>query len=453
VKKLTVLRPTYMIGCMISSELLELARCPVCLMDIQQGKRPNSPDTGRLQPHMDGFKCATCGTPYVSFSNPPHQTNEKSPPPVDDSTLLPRRGYLDLFPPQAFSDQTKYLEEEFEHEIDHQHISLPLLGAKVRNDLLKQMLAPKLLETALEVGCGNGKFCYWNRKLFKTVVGVDAAPLFADEALNEVPLVRGDVRLLPFGEGAFDKIFSIDVLEHLPAEGIAPFFAELNRVLKPGGTAFIFSNTREMGRLAPIIRLEKKIARYFSDKGIFDFKRDELRKSDHIKALKTYEDLQLAIIQGGFRLEKVVFWNGVFQGLVDNIIVKAGEYAIRRAVRNRVNRQTGQNHAENSTVASRLSAATTGISAEWADGSNLRNVESRENVSAVQLEAEKTAAEAQQNAAIDLVVRKTLKRRLAYRPNSPIMLFLRLLTGLMKLDIILFGKLRTGVFFITIRKK
>jgi hypothetical protein len=128
---------------------------------------------------------------------------------------------------------------------------------------------------------------------------------------------------------------------------------------------------------------------------------------------------------------------------------------MRRAVRKRVNRQAEQNYGENSTVVSRLSAATTGISGEWADASraNVRNEDNRENVSAVQLEAEKTAAEAQQNAAIDLVVRKTLKKRLAYRPNSPIILFLRLLTGLMKLDIILFGKLRTGVFFITIQKK
>jgi SAM-dependent methyltransferase len=439
---------------MISSELLELVRCPVCLLDTKQGKRPNNPGTGLLQPHMDGFKCTSCGTPYVSFSQPPHSKKQILIP-VDDSSLLPRRGYLDLQPPEAFAEQTKYLEEEFEHEIDHENISLPLLGAKVRNDLLRKMLAPKLLETALEVGCGNGKFCYWNRKLFKTVVGVDAAPLFANEALDKVSLVRGDVRLLPFADGAFDKIFSIDVLEHLPAEGIAPFFAELNRVLKPGGIAFIFSNTREMGRLAPIMRFEKKIARYFSDKGVFDFKRDELRKSDHIKALKTFEDLQSAIMQGGFKLEKVIFWNGVFQGLVDNIIIKAGEYAMRRAVRKRVNRQAEQNYGENSTVVSRLSAATTGISGEWADASraNVRNEDNRENVSAVQLEAEKTAAEAQQNAAIDLVVRKTLKKRLAYRPNSPIILFLRLLTGLMKLDIILFGKLRTGVFFITIQKK
>ena len=81
-------------------------------------------------------------------------------------------------------------------------------------------------------------------------------------------------------------------MEHLPLDGIEPFFTELGRVLKPDGRIFVFSNTREMGRLWPVIKLQKRFAGFFTRHGIFDFHRDELRKSDHLKAVKTWEDLE-----------------------------------------------------------------------------------------------------------------------------------------------------------------
>ncbi len=435
---------------MISAKLLEVARCPRCLAEIGDDR-----ERGRLEVIEGGFVCRTCGTAYGAYRN-----SGADEPEVSEGTQLPRRGYVDLLPRNDLGENTRYLEEEFEHALDHEHISLPLLGAAVRNDLLRQMLRPGKRDLALEVGCGDGRFCYWNRRRFGTVVGVDAAPLFANEALDQIPLVRGDGRRLPFAPASFDKIFSLDLLEHLPHDGIAPFFAELHRVLKPGGQIFIFSNTRDKGKLWPIIKTEKRIAAFFTRHGIFDFRRDDLRKSDHIKAIKTFEELEGVINQAGFSLEQKRFWNGVFQGLVDNIIIKAGEYSVRQLVRWQLGwqrrLQKRQDERENQDVRTRLSSARTGLTSDWADGGGFDRMQAEIERSHVTRQAEKVAAEAEeiheQNAAIDLAVRKHLKRSVARRRSGPVVLGLRGLTLLMKLDIWLFGKMQTGPYFIVIRK-
>ncbi len=45
---------------------------------------------------------------------------------------------------------------------------------------------------------------------------------------------RGDACKLPFPDGSFDRIIASEVFEHVPDDGTA--FAELTRVLRPGGT-------------------------------------------------------------------------------------------------------------------------------------------------------------------------------------------------------------------------
>ncbi|HEX2910880.1 MAG TPA: methyltransferase domain-containing protein [Chloroflexia bacterium] len=436
---------------MISEKLLEVARCPRCVAEAGQDRM-----RGHLEVVEGGFVCHTCGLAYGAYSN-----SGAEAPVVSEGKELPRRGYIDLLPRDAFDQHTKYLEEEFEHELDHEHISIPLLGAGVRNNLLRKMLRPGKKDLALEVGCGDARFCYWNRKRFGTVIGVDAAPLFAQEALEEVNLVRGDGRRLPFAPESFDKIFSLDLLEHLPLDGVAPFFAELNRVLKPGGKIFIFSNTREKGKLWPIISLEKRVASFFTKKGVFDFRRDELRKSDHIKAVETWDQLVNFIEAAGFRVEQKIFWNGVFQGLVDNIIIKAGEFAVRSAVRLQLNRHRNETKKKedqaNRDVRSRLTSATTGLTSDWADGGGMDRMKAEIESNRVTRQAEKVAAEAEEvheeNAAIDLAVRKNLKRSFARSKSGPVVLGLQTMTLLMKLDIWLFGKMQTGPYFIVITKK
>ena len=72
-------------------------------------------------------------------------------------------------------------------------------------------------------------------------------------------------------------------------------------------------------------------------------------------------------------------------------------------------------------------------------------------------QAEKVALEAEQsaeeNSAIDLAVRRSLKRSLTKRKSGPVLLGLRFLTFLQQLDIIFFGRLRTGPYFVVLKRK
>ena len=50
--------------------------------------------------------------------------------------------YLVLHPGVSFAEQTKYLDEALHADARHEHVTPPLLSAKIRNDMLRSFLAP-----------------------------------------------------------------------------------------------------------------------------------------------------------------------------------------------------------------------------------------------------------------------------------------------------------------------
>ena len=53
------------------------------------------------------------------------------------------RDFLDLRPSDEFAEQTKYLDEALHADARHERVSPPLLGSKIRNDMLRAFLAPR----------------------------------------------------------------------------------------------------------------------------------------------------------------------------------------------------------------------------------------------------------------------------------------------------------------------
>ncbi len=98
-------------------------------------------------------------------------------------------------------------------------------------------LAPK---SALEVGCGEGRFC---RKL--KAFGIDATGLDPTRALlaaarqrdPQGAYVDGVAASLPFANETFDLVVSYLSLIDIP--DVAPAIAEMTRVLKPGGKILV----------------------------------------------------------------------------------------------------------------------------------------------------------------------------------------------------------------------
>lgn len=273
---------------MFTPALLPLLCCPT--------------DHASLQHDDMALRCTLCGTQY----------------PIHD-------GYAELVPRAEYEHSTLYAEQEGGQILDYRDFGQPLLSAQVKNNLLNDFLKFETTDIALDLGCGNGKFAYWNHGKVATMLAADLAPWFADRARAELPLLRADLRALPLRDERIDKIFSIDVLEHLTHADIAAVLDQANRVLKPRGQFFIFSNTREKQTLAPLMAPQRAVTRWLSKRGTVDFTRDDWRKSDHIKAIRTYEELRDIFQQHNFSVKRVAFWNGVLQGWIENVFMKIGE--------------------------------------------------------------------------------------------------------------------------------
>lgn len=98
--------------------------------------------------------------------------------------------------------------------------------------------------SALDVGCGEGRFSRMLRGLGVPTIGVDPTARLIDEARRRDP--DGDYQLgsaedLRFSDAAFDLVVSYLTLIDIP--DVAKAIAEMSRVLKPGGRLLIANLT------------------------------------------------------------------------------------------------------------------------------------------------------------------------------------------------------------------
>ena len=91
----------------------------------------------------------------------------------------------------------------------------------------------------LDLGCGHGVHAVELARLGYRVVGVEPSSLAWHARRRGAMLVAGSGTALPFGDGAFDFVYAIGVLHHLPTELRPGVFAEIRRVLEPDGLLMV----------------------------------------------------------------------------------------------------------------------------------------------------------------------------------------------------------------------
>lgn len=106
----------------------------------------------------------------------------------------------------------------------------------------------------LDVGCGVGSFHPLLEGRFARISGCDVSAESVEKAMMANPGVAYlayDGKRLPYEDEQFDVLTTICVVHHVPPPSWNAFFAELRRVLKPGGIACVI----EHNPLNPLTRL------------------------------------------------------------------------------------------------------------------------------------------------------------------------------------------------------
>lgn len=111
------------------------------------------------------------------------------------------------------------------------------VAARFWDEVDSRFPGPRLLD----VGCGPGVDTETFAARGYDPVGVDLTPAFCRAASEHVdgPVLRADMRSLPFADGAFDGVWASASVLHLPREDAPDALREFRRVLDAPGTALV----------------------------------------------------------------------------------------------------------------------------------------------------------------------------------------------------------------------
>ena len=130
------------------------------------------------------------------------------------------------------------------------HVREHLVDRKV--ELMQEILGEGGGLLGLDLGCGRGYYLgeLWRRGY--GAVGIDFSPGQLGAIGDSGRTAVADVLHLPFADGAFDFVYTVNVLHHLPSrQHQRRAFDEARRALRPGGIFFL----HEINVTNPLFRL------------------------------------------------------------------------------------------------------------------------------------------------------------------------------------------------------
>ena len=109
----------------------------------------------------------------------------------------------------------------------------------VLDDPMSETVRQSGAKTALDVGCGDGRFCRMMAEHVPEVTGLDPTEALLEEAraFGHARYVKGVAEQLPFADQSFDLVVSDLSLIDIP--DIKAAYGEFTRVLRSGGTLLI----------------------------------------------------------------------------------------------------------------------------------------------------------------------------------------------------------------------
>ncbi|WP_461084011.1 class I SAM-dependent methyltransferase [Streptomyces deserti] len=129
--------------------------------------------------------------------------------------------------------------EEYDERIPGAGPSDDMFTAAERSFLLNKVKAG---QRVLDMGCGTGRFTVPMAERGAQVTGLDLSRAMLDVLGGKLAarglhaeLREGDMAALPFPDESFDVVTSMLALMHIPLQDRPKVFAEVRRVLRPGG--------------------------------------------------------------------------------------------------------------------------------------------------------------------------------------------------------------------------
>lgn len=116
-------------------------------------------------------------------------------------------------------------------DFTRKHVLDPVMHARI---------AARSFQRAIDIGCGEGRFCRFLGSRGIVAVGIDPAPSLIAEARrreSDGDYRLGRAELLEFDDASFDLVVSY--LSLIDIADVSSAIGEMNRVLAPGGTLLI----------------------------------------------------------------------------------------------------------------------------------------------------------------------------------------------------------------------